>query len=38
MALDQFIVFDRLDAGRSRADSFVLKLASESGEFRAVHF
>lgn len=37
VALDEVIVFNRLDAGRSRAYSFVLKLASEGGEFREVH-
>jgi hypothetical protein len=37
MALDEVIVFNRLDAGRSRAYSFVLKLASEDGVFREVH-
>jgi FkbM family methyltransferase len=37
MVLDEVVVFNRLDAARSRAYSFVLKLGTEDGEFREVH-
>lgn len=37
VALDEVVVFNRLDSARDRAYSFVLKLGSESGDFREVH-
>ncbi len=37
VALDEVLVFNRLDCERARAYSFVLKLGLESGEFHQVH-
>jgi hypothetical protein len=37
VAIDEVLVFNRLDSGRERAYPFVLKLGSETGDFREVY-